>query len=74
MKDKNKIMKQYFGTINERDALKHHDLKKKIKDLGPYYASWNLLMIYILWYKFSFGAKFLKLVQFSFSFVMYSLP
>ena len=28
----------------------------------------------MLWFKFSFGAKFLKLVQFFFSFVMYSLP
>ena len=28
----------------------------------------------MLWFKFSFGAKFLKLVQFLFSFVMYSLP
>ena len=29
---------------------------------------------YMLWFKFSFGAKFWKLVQFLFSFVMYSLP
>ena len=28
----------------------------------------------MLWFKFSFGAKFLKLVQLLFSFVMYSLP
>ena len=28
----------------------------------------------LLWFKFSFGAKFLKLVQYLFSFVMYSLP
>jgi len=28
----------------------------------------------MLWFKFSFGAKFLKLVQFLFSFVMHSLP
>ena len=28
----------------------------------------------VLWFKFSFGAKFLKLVQFLFSFVVYSLP
>ena len=27
----------------------------------------------MLWFKFSFGAKFLKLVQLLFSFVMYSL-
>ena len=30
--------------------------------------------MYMLWFKFSYGAKFLKLVQFLFSFVMYSLP
>jgi len=30
--------------------------------------------MYLLWFKFSFGATFLKLVQFLFSFVMYSLP
>ena len=29
---------------------------------------------YVLWFKFSFGAKFFKLDQFLFSFVMYSLP
>ena len=29
---------------------------------------------YMLWFKFSFGAKFLKLVQVLFSFVVYSLP
>ena len=28
----------------------------------------------MLWFKFSFGAKCLKLVQFLFSFVMYLLP
>ena len=28
----------------------------------------------MLWFKSSFGAKFLKLVQFLFSFVAYSLP
>ena len=28
----------------------------------------------MLWFKFSFGAKFFKLVQFSFSFVRYLLP
>ena len=28
----------------------------------------------VLWFKFGFGAKFLNLVQFLFSFVMYSLP
>ena len=28
----------------------------------------------MLWFKFSFGAKFFKLPQFLFSFVMYSLP
>ena len=28
----------------------------------------------MLWFKFSFGAKFFKLVQFLFSFVVYSLP
>ena len=28
----------------------------------------------MLWSKFSFGAKLLKLVQFLFSFLMYSLP
>ena len=31
-------------------------------------------ILYVLWFKFSFGAKFLKLVQFLFSFVLYSLP
>ena len=29
--------------------------------------------MYMLWFKFSFGAKFLELVQLLFSFVMYSL-
>ena len=29
--------------------------------------------LYMLWIKLNFGAKFLKLVQFLFSFVMYSL-
>ena len=29
---------------------------------------------YMLWFKFGFGAKILKLVQFLFSFVVYSLP
>ena len=28
----------------------------------------------MLWFKFSFSAKFLKLVQFLFPFVVYSLP
>ena len=28
----------------------------------------------MLWFEFSFGSKFLKLVQFLFSFVMYLLP
>jgi len=28
----------------------------------------------MLWFNFSFGAKFLKLVPFLFSFVVYSLP
>ena len=32
-----------------------------------------VFQMYMLWFKFSFGAKFLKLVQFLFSFVMYSL-
>ena len=32
------------------------------------------IIIYMLWFKFSFGAKFLKLVQFLFSFVVHSLP
>ena len=36
-----------------------------------YYLS---IYIYMLWFKFSVGAKFFKLVQFSFSFVMYLLP
>ena len=30
--------------------------------------------VYMLWFKFDFGAKFLKPVQFLFSFVVYSLP
>ena len=30
--------------------------------------------MYMLWFKFSFGAKCLKKVQFVFSFVVYSLP
>ena len=37
-------------------------------------ATWNLFVEYMLWFKFSFGVKFLKLVQFLFSFVVYSLP
>jgi len=28
----------------------------------------------MLWFKFGLGAKYLKLVQFLFSFVVYSLP
>ena len=40
----------------------------------PLFAKSNSLGKYILLLKFSFGAKFLKLVQFLFSFVMYSLP
>ena len=31
-------------------------------------------MMDMLWFKFSFGAKFLKLVQFLVSFVVYLLP
>ena len=31
-------------------------------------------VVYMLWFKFSFGATFLKLVQFLFSFAVYSLP
>ena len=31
-------------------------------------------VLYMLWFKSSFGAKFLKLVQFLFSFVVYSFP
>ena len=42
--------------------------KKNIHDLYVY------MYKYMLWFKFSFSAKFLKLVQFLFSFVMYSLP
>ena len=34
----------------------------------------NYSLKYLLWFKFSFDAKFLKLVQLSFSFVVYSLP
>ena len=30
--------------------------------------------VYMLWFKFSFGAKLLNLVQLLFSFVMYSFP
>ena len=33
-----------------------------------------VVLMYMLWFKISFGAKFLKLVQFLFSFVVYSLP
>ena len=33
-----------------------------------------VVSLYILWFKFSFGAKFFKLVQFLFAFVVYSLP
>ena len=43
-------------------------LGQKLKVEGD---DWDECM---LWFKFSFGAKFLKLVQLLFSFVMYSLP
>ena len=32
------------------------------------------MSLYVLWFKFSFGTKFLKLVQYLLSFVVYSLP
>ena len=38
------------------------------------HTSTRRVSVYMLWFKFSFGAKFLKLVQFLFSFVVYSLP
>ena len=31
-------------------------------------------LVGLLWFKFSFGAKYFKLVQFLFAFVAYSLP
>ena len=31
-------------------------------------------VLHMLWFKLSFGANFLKLVQFLFSFALYSLP
>jgi len=35
---------------------------------------YSIICMYMLWFKFSFGTKVLKKVQFLFSFVVYSLP
>ena len=55
--------------------------RKKVIDPGEYTLCKinriKLIMtlcMYMLWFKFSFGVKFLELVQCLFSFVMYSLP
>ena len=42
--------------------------------LSIYLSTYLSIYIHMLWFKFSFGAKFFKLVQFSFSFVMHLLP
>ena len=50
-----------------------HVTVKKIL-LGNIFTNMDFLYIYMLWFEFSFGAKFFKLFQFLFSFVVYSLP
>ena len=51
--------------------------KKSQSKLMSYLVRYNLLLynyVDVTWFKFSFGAKFLKLVQYLFSFVLYLLP
>jgi len=40
----------------------------------PHLCHCSVHFLDMFWFKFSFGAKFLKLVQFLFSFVVFSLP
>ena len=67
-----KVSEEEIVAINEAAFFYPSDLVNTKTTISPRVGEER--WIYMLWFKSSFGAKFLKLVRFSFSFVAYSLP
>ena len=71
-------MSQQQNELEEvRSKFKNHEATKNSLDAVTHELVSTLHSVVVkimLWFKFSFGTKIFKLVQFLFSFVMYSLP